>query len=264
MEVRAPAVAGTFYPAVAVELAASVDGMLASCGPPRGAAPKALIAPHAGHVYSGPIAANAYASLGPDKHLVKRIILLGPAHRVRLSGLALPEADKLRTPLGDVTVDVEAIDALAGLTQVVASRQAHAKEHSLEVHLPFLQRLLGAFTIVPLVVGDASPEDIEAVLERLWGGPETRIIISSDLSHYLPYPIAKSVDESTARSIERREYVDPEHACGARPINGLLLAARRRGLTIERLDLRNSGDTSGTRNEVVGYGSFALRQAALS
>jgi len=255
-----------FYPAGAAELAASVDDMLGSCATaphePNAPAPKALIAPHAGYVYSGPIAASAYASLAPDKHVVRRIVLLGPAHRVRLTGLALPAADVLRSPLGDVAVDGAGVAALSGLGQVVVSREAHAKEHSLEVHLPFLQRLLSTFTIVPLVVGDASPEEVEEVLARLWGGPETRIIVSSDLSHYLPYAIAKTVDESTARDLERRQYVDPEHACGARPINGLLLAARRRSLVVERLDLRNSGDTAGARSEVVGYGSFALRQVA--
>jgi MEMO1 family protein len=261
-EARQPAVAGLFYPADATELAAVVDALLASCPKYGGPAAKALIAPHAGYVYSAQVAASAYARLSPDAHLVSRVVLLGPAHRVALRGLALPGVGALATPLGLVEVDVAGVDALASLEQVVTRRDAHEKEHSLEVHLPFLQRLLGSFSVVPLVVGEATPEEVAEVLDRLWGGAETRIIISSDLSHYLPYAVGRSVDESTARSIERRELVAPEQACGAYPMNGLLLAARRRGLRVERLDLRSSGDTSGSRAQVVGYGSFALYEVA--
>ncbi len=260
--VRKPAVAGQFYPSGAAELAATVDAMLAAVPPRSGPTPKALIAPHAGFVYSGPVAASAYALLAPDKGLVSRIVLLGPAHRARLRGLALPGVDALATPLGPVPIDASGVEALSDLPHVVTSQEAHAHEHALEVHLPFLQRVLGTFSVIPLVVGEASPEEVAQVIERLWGGPESRVVVSSDLSHYLPYPIAKSVDESTARNIEQRQYVDPERACGARAVNGLLLVARRRGLTLDRIDLRNSGDTSGSKAEVVGYGSFALHPSA--
>jgi AmmeMemoRadiSam system protein B len=258
--VRPPAVAGLFYPLDAEALTASVDAMLAAAPRPTGPAPKAIIAPHAGYVYSGPIAAAAYAALAPDRGVIRRVVLLGPAHRVRLTGLALPRAHALRTPLGDVPIDVEGARLALELPYVTVSDIVHEREHSLEVHLPFLQRVLGELSVVPLAVGDASPVEVAAVLERLWGGPETRIVVSSDLSHYLPYPLAKQTDAQTAATLERLQYVDHEQACGASPINGLIAVARGRNMTIERLDLRSSGDTSGGRGEVVGYGAFALSE----
>ena len=259
-EVREPAVAGTFYPALAGELAERIDALL-SAWPAHPPTPKAVIAPHAGLRYSGSVAARAFASLLPDRSLVRRIVLLGPAHRVAARGLVLPASDAMRTPLGDVPIDHDGVAALTLLPQVSVSAAVHAREHSLEIELPFLQRVLERFSIIPLAVGEASAEIVAEVVERLWGGAETRIVVSSDLSHELPYPVARSVDASTANSIERAEPVPPDRACGANALNGLLLAARRRGLRIERLALASSGDTAGGRDAVVGYGAFALFDA---
>lgn len=261
--IRPPAVAGLFYPGDAVELRATIDGFLAQARPADAPARvvKAIVAPHAGYVYSGPIAASAYAALRAGATLVRRVVLLGPTHRVYVRGLALPDVDAFETPLGIVRLDLDAIAALADLPQVVTSAAAHAREHSLEVHVPFLQRLFGdRFLLVPLAVGEASPDEVAEVIERLWGGDETRIVISSDLSHYLPYGEARRADLETARHIEALEPVAPDEACGARPLNGLLALARRRGLTVELLDLRSSGDTAGKCDEVVGYGAFAVRE----
>lgn len=258
--IKAPAVAGTFYPGDALALTETVDAMLVAARTRRRTTevPKALIVPHAGYVYSGPIAASGYAHLAPLRGEVKRVVLLGPAHRVRMRGLASPGARALRTPLGDVPVDVDALRTIEEQLFVAPNLVAHAREHSLEVHLPFLQRVLGTFEVVPLAVGDAEPEEVAAVLDALWGGPETRIVVSSDLSHFLPYPMAKSADEETAKAIEAYQFVAADQACGARPVNGLLEVARARGLRMERLDLRTSGDTAGGKEEVVGYGAWAV------
>jgi len=260
---RPAAVAGTFYPASTAELRRQIDELLAAPRVAAGPAPKALIAPHAGYVYSGPIAASAYAQLSPQRDRIRRVVLLGPVHRVPIRGLALPGVQRFATPLGEVALDADAIASLRGLPQVIESPLAHAAEHSLEVHLPFLQRLLGDFLLVPLVVGDATAEEVAEVLERLWGGDETLIVVSSDLSHYLPYDTARHVDSGTIDHLLRLEAkLDHEQACGATPINGLLLAARRKGLTAELLDLRNSGDTAGDRRRVVGYAAVALRPSS--
>ena len=259
-EVREPAVAGTFYPALAGELAARIDALLAAW-PAHAPTPKAIMAPHAGLRYSGSIAARAFAALLPDREVIRRIVLLGPAHRVAVRGLVLPASDAMRTPLGDVPIDHDGVAALTLLPQVSVSAAVHAREHSLEIELPFLQRALEQFSVIPLAVGEASAETVAEVVERLWGGAETRIVVSSDLSHELPYPVARSVDASTADSIERAEPVPPDRACGANALNGLLLAARRRGLRIARLALATSGDTAGGREAVVGYGAFAFFDA---
>jgi AmmeMemoRadiSam system protein B len=260
LTVRPPAVAGTFYPGAQRELAqnlAQLLGAAASTAPER-SVPKAIIAPHAGYIYSGPVAASVYALLAPARDRIKRVVLLGPTHRVAVRGLALPGAGAFATPLGIVPIDRLAVDALRGLPQVVESAQAHALEHSLEVHVPFLQVILGEFTLVPLAVGHATQEEVAGVLERLWGGPETLIVVSSDLSHYLSYADAQAVDRATAKAILAfATDISHEQACGATPVTGLALAARRRGLKPELLDLRNSGDTAGPRDRVVGYGSFA-------
>lgn len=270
--VRRPAVAGMFYPGSTAELSSTVQGLLRDVPPLSGAAPqapskappKAIIAPHAGYLYSGPTAAIAFRALAaPGAEQVRRIVLLGPAHRVAVDGLALPGADAFATPLGEVPVDAEAVAAVSRLPQVVVSAAAHAPEHSLEVELPFLQILFPGARILPLVVGDADGEEVAEVIERVWGGPETVVVISSDLSHFLPYEAARQVDRRTADEILALEGpLHPQQACGARPINGLLAAARRRGLVPELLDLRNSGDTAGDRGRVVGYGAFAFREAA--
>ncbi len=262
--VRPAAVAGTFYPAGQADLQASVSGLLAGAATTvTGRAPKALIAPHAGYVYSGSTAAAAYARLATVRDIVRRVVLLGPAHRVAFNGLALPGADTFASPLGPVRIDAQAIAMLADLPQVTTNAEAHAHEHSLEVHLPFLQQTLGDFSLVPLVVGRASPEQVAEVIERLWGGPETLVVVSSDLSHYLPYRTATITDAQTVRDMLALDpVIDHEHACGATPVNGLLRVARRRGLAPELLAVCNSGDTAGDRNRVVGYASIGLFEDA--
>jgi len=266
LTVRPPAVAGQFYAADPAVLRADVRRLLDEAAPPEPRrAPKALIAPHAGYVYSGPVAATAYARLAPLRDRVRTVVLLGPTHRVAVNGLALPGADRFATPLGEVDIDADAVTRIADLPQVVESPRAHALEHSLEVHLPFLVETLGRFRLVPLAVGQASPEAVAEVLDRLWGGPETLIVVSSDLSHYQPYAAARRTDEATVRRVLAfSQDIDPHEACGAAPVNGLLLAAQRRGLGAELLDLRNSGDTAGDRSRVVGYASIALFEGGTS
>lgn len=259
MKLRSPAVAGMFYPGNPSVLRATVDELLGSVSADCPQQPKALIAPHAGYIYSGSTAAAAYAALAPWAATIRRVVLLGPTHRVAVNGLALPESEAFATPLGTVPIDAEAVAAITDLPQVVKSEQVHAPEHSLEVHLPFLQRVLGEFAVVPLAGGEASPEAVAEVLERLWGGPETLIVVSSDLSHYLPYARAQEVDGNTCRHILQLDsHILPEQACGAYPVNGLLLAARRRGMHPQLLACCNSGDTAGDRQRVVGYAAFAF------
>ena len=264
MLTRPPAVAGTFYPADPGRLRASVDHLLqaADRSGSEVPVPKALIAPHAGYVYSGPVAASAYARLRAARSRIRRVILLGPVHRVPVRGLALPSVEAFETPLGRIPLDQLAIAQVRHLPQVVQSRAAHEHEHSLEVHLPFLQRMLENFSLVPFAVGDASRYQVAEVLDALWGGEETLIVVSSDLSHYLAYDAARRIDSETAAMIlDMRSDIDHEHACGGTPVNGLMLTAHRRGLKVEMLDLRNSGDTAGGRDRVVGYGSFAVLEA---
>jgi len=260
--VREPAVAGIFYPADAPALRREVARCLAEAVPDTagGPPPKAIIAPHAGYIYSGPVAGSAYARLKPLRGRIRRVVLLGPAHRVGFRGLAASGAEAFRTPLGDLPVDRAALRALGDLPQVREYDTAHALEHSLEVHLPFLQEVLGEFQIVPLVVGDSEAAEVAEVLERLWGGPETLVVISSDLSHYQDYASARTRDADTSRAIEtlQPEAIDYEDACGRNPVNGLLLVARRHGYVVETIDLRNSGDTAGSRDRVVGYGAYVL------
>ncbi len=258
--VRPPAVAGSFYPGTRRELERAVEGFLSASQAAELAPPKALIAPHAGYVYSGPIAASAYVQLAPVRDRIERVVLLGPAHRVAVAGLAAPEATAFDTPLGSIPVDEPALERVLELPQVYRSEPAHAPEHSLEVHLPFLQAALPPFRLVPLVVGEATPEEVAEVLDLIWGGDETLIVISSDLSHYCDYDTARRMDAATTRAIEalRPEDIDWEDACGRVPIQGLLVAARRRGLSVRTLDLRNSGDTAGSRDAVVGYGAWSF------
>jgi AmmeMemoRadiSam system protein B len=258
---RPAAVAGTFYPGDSGVLHTEMASMLAH-PKLRDIEAKALIVPHAGYVYSGPVAASAYAELRKSAVTVRRVVMFGPAHRVWVAGLAAPAAAWFETPLGPVAVDREAIAAVAHLPQVEISDVAHAHEHSLEVQLPFLQTVLDDFTIAPFVVGGASAAQVASVMELLWGGPETLIVVSSDLSHYLPYTEAQRIDRASADSIlERRPLARHEQACGATPINGLLEIARRKGLVPTLLDLRNSGDTAGDPARVVGYGAFAFVEA---
>jgi AmmeMemoRadiSam system protein B len=255
---RLPAVAGYFYPELADELRRAVVNYLDQAER-RLSAPKAIIAPHAGYIYSGAVAASAYACIAPAHASITRVIVLGPAHRVYLRGLALCSAESFTTPLGRIPVDQEAIEHIWDLPQIVTMDRAHALEHSLEVQLPFLQMVLDQFSLVPLVIGEASPEAVSEVLVRLWGGRETLIVVSSDLSHYYDYATAKVLDQETSRNIEAlRSDISPERACGCMPLNGLLYLAKQHGLQVTTLDLRNSGDTAGPRDQVVGYGAYAI------
>lgn len=259
--IRPPAVAGLFYSADGQQLAVEVSTMLADCHPPP-LQPKALIAPHAGYVYSGPVAAQAYALLAPLRAIVRRVLLLGPVHRVPVRGLATSSTSYFRTPLGDIPIDRTAVQEACRLPQVAIYDPAHGAEHSLEVHLPFLQTALDHFNLVPFAVGMASASEVAEVLDLLWGGSETLIVVSSDLSHYQPYHEARAQDRHTADDIlHLRLLSDHEQACGATPINGLLEVARRRHLHPTLLDLRNSGDTAGDKSRVVGYGAFAFEEA---
>jgi len=260
MSDRQPAVAGLFYPADPNTLRDEVQSMMDAAAPAALAEVKALVVPHAGYQYSGPIAASAYVQLAPLAARIRRVVLFGPAHRVYFRGIAYPDAERLLTPLGSVTLDGEALGALADLPQVQRMDRAFTGEHCLEVQLPFLQTLLPDFRVAPLLVGDSSPEAVAEVMERLWGGPETLILVSSDLSHYLDYETARRTDLRTTRAIERLdpEALDHHSACGCTPLCGLLLQARRLGLEERTLDLRNSGDTAGSRDQVVGYGAYAF------
>jgi AmmeMemoRadiSam system protein B len=253
-----------FYPGAPAALVADVHAHLAGAQTrisTAGALPKALIVPHAGYVYSGSIAGSAYARLAAGRDTIRRVVLLGPTHRVPVRGLALPSAASFATPLGTVDVDHEAAAAALMLPQVCVSEAAHALEHSLEVQLPFLRATLGEVRIVPFAVGDATPGEVAEVIELLWGGPETLFVVSSDLSHYHRYADAREIDRATGEAIlALSATLDHEQACGATPINGLLLTARRHGLRPELLDLRNSGDTAGDKSRVVGYASFAFTE----
>lgn len=266
MSIRPPAVAGTFYPSDPRRLETMVAALLAAAAhdsSPAPIAPEALIVPHAGFVYSGPVAAVAYALLEPLRDRIERIVLLGPAHRVAVRGLAVPSVDAFHTPLGAVPIDREAIAALADSPAVGVSDRAHAAEHSLEVQLPFLQRVLGEFSLVPLVVGEASDEEVAEVIERLWGGSETLVVVSSDLSHDHDYETARRLDAATCAAIEHldADALDWDSACGRIPVRGLLHVARRHGLAAHTLDLRSSGDTAGDRSHVVGYGAWSFSPA---
>lgn len=262
-QVRPAAVAGLFYPDSAAELQRQIEHFLVEANEKVGSSstwPKAIIAPHAGYVYSGPIAASVYARLLPAKGHIRRVILLGPAHRVPLRGLALPSVEGFITPLGVVPIDTEALPALDALSQVQVSDLAHEQEHSLEVHLPFLQTVLGEFHLVPLVVGEASASEVAQVLKALWQDDNCLIVISSDLSHYHDYASAQRMDKATSEAIEALDYeaIHYGDACGRNPVSGLLALAREWGWHAHTIDVRNSGDTAGSRDQVVGYGAYVV------
>jgi len=281
-KVRPAAVAGRFYPSDPVELRNLINDLLAQVAPATGRdlealvatggadgtpalllGPKALIAPHAGYPYSGPVAASAYAQFLPARDQIRRVVVLGPSHHVAVQGLATSSAEAFATPLGLVPVDVEVVRQARALPQVRELDEAHEYEHSIEVQLPFLQTVLHDFALVPLAVGDATPEEVGEVLDTLWDGPETRFVISSDLSHYSDYRTARRLDAATAKAIEALKPggVGEGRACGRIPIRGLLQAARRHGLRARTVDLRSSGDTAGPRDKVVGYGAFVFEPA---
>lgn len=259
--VRPAAVAGAFYPADPHELDATVGNFLAQVTlGPDAVVPKAIIAPHAGHVYSGPIAASAYARLVPARGRIERVVLIGPSHRVGFRGLALATATAYASPLGQIRIDTAMVERLKQVPATGLLDQAHAQEHSLEVHLPFLQKVLGDFALVPVVAGEASAEQVAALLDAAWGGPETLIVVSTDLSHYLDYETCRAVDAATTRAIEAFDPgpIGHDQACGWVPVSGLLVAAKRRGMVVKTLDVRTSGDTAGDRDRVVGYGAWAF------
>jgi MEMO1 family protein len=264
LRIRPAAVAGLFYTDVPSALATEVQGLVEAASAQRAvgeASPKAIIAPHAGYVYSGAIAASAYACLTGSRDVVTRVVLMGPAHRKWVDGMASVSVEAFDTPLGPVRVDQRAIAELLDLPQVVIDDAAHEQEHGLEVHLPFLTERLGRPSIVPLLVGGASADEVAEVLERLWGGPETLVVISSDLSHHHDDETARAMDGQTTAAIEalRPDAITSEGACGAGPIRGLLIQAQRHGLSAETVELGNSGDTAGSRDQVVGYGSYVFR-----
>jgi AmmeMemoRadiSam system protein B len=256
---RQPAVAGSFYPADAHHLHTMVEQYLKDARS-LSKVPKAIIAPHAGFIYSGPIAASAYARLTRARNIIKQVILIGPSHQIHFSGLAASNASHFSTPLGDIPLNQSSIAAIIDLPYIDYFEEAHTFEHSLEVHLPFLQETLDKFSIVPLVVGNATPEHVSTVLDKLWGGPETLIVISSDLSHYHDYQTAQYLDQETSEKIEQLNYelLAANSACGAIPISGLLAFAKARSLAINTIDLRNSGDTEGNKDRVVGYGAYVI------
>jgi AmmeMemoRadiSam system protein B len=261
--VRSPAVAGRFYPTDPNKLRQMVDAFMNGAELRARGTYKAVIAPHAGYLYSGPIAASSFIHFANDRDTIKRIILFGPSHHFWFEGIALSHAEAFATPFGLIPVDQGAVNQIRELPQVQFEERAHTNEHSLEVELPFLQQTLGEFTVVPLVVGDAADEEMAEVIDQLWGGEETRIVISSDLSHYHDYDMARELDRRTAEAVEQFEpkKIDGGHACGHVPIRGLLHAARARKLRAKAIDLRNSGDTAGPRDQVVGYGAFVFGES---
>jgi MEMO1 family protein len=258
MDVRPPAVAGSFYSNQAMVLQRDVNNLLKHAAV-FSITPKAIIAPHAGYIYSGPIAASAYNTIKNRAEKINRVVLLGPSHRVGFSGVATPGCDYFETPLGSIPIDQQAIDKLKSLPFVSELPEAHAREHSLEVQLPFLQSVLSDFNLVPLVVGDVCASGVAQIIELLWGDEETLIVVSSDLSHFHPYQEAQQIDKHTTEAIEAFNcQLQGEQACGCRPVNGLLLASKKRNLQLTTLDVRNSGDTAGSKAQVVGYGAYAI------
>ena len=263
--IRPPAVAGMFYPANPDVLRDMIEQDLAQATAPSVAsAPKVLIVPHAGYIYSGPIAASAFVLLKPYRHLIKRVVIIGPSHRVGFNGVAISSADDFDTPLGLIPIDKEAQAKLSEIAGVHIMDEAHAAEHSLEVQLPFLQFILDKFTIVPIVAGDADTQLIAKIIETLWGGPETLILISSDLSHFHQYQTARQLDQTTTQAILDLDVnaIDSQHACGCVGIRGLLTFAQRHSLEASVLDVRNSGDTAGSKDSVVGYGAYLFTEPA--
>ena len=261
LKIREPAVAGTFYPVDPDQLKQMLAHYLNDV-PTGEKVPKAIIAPHAGYIYSGPVAATVYARLRAAKEVINRVVLIGPSHRVGFQGLALSTAEQFSTPLGNIEVDTQAVKQLAEFPFIGYLDQAHELEHSLEVHLPFLQTVLKKFSLVPVVTGDAPAEQVYQLLEQFWGKAGTLIVISSDLSHFHDYETAKKLDRETSEIIEQLQYekLGSDSACGCVPVRGLLLLARKNGLQLKTIDLRSSGDTagSGDKSRVVGYGAYVI------
>ena len=264
MRFRPPAVAGRFYPADPNQLRDQVEQFLAAVSVTVPRRPKALIVPHAGYLYSGPVAASGYAWLAPWSGQIDRVILLGTCHSPGVSGLAASSAEAFQTPLGPVPVDRAAVEASLRFPQVQLDDEAQDRDHALEVQLPFLQVVLGSITIIPFLVGSAEAGAVAEVLQPLWDGERTVIIVSSDLSHQHPYEEARRLDQATTRAIERLDgaSLGPRSACGRNAIAGLLHAARQHSLHCQTVDLRSSGDTAGPRQHVVGYGAWVFLEQA--
>jgi len=259
MKIREAAVAGAFYEAEEGRLRRHLASMLAGAGGRGEITPKVLIVPHAGYIYSGAVAAQAYATLVPVAADITRVVLFGPAHRVPLAGMAVPDVDAFVTPLGTVPLDREFIQAACALPGVCISNEAHRLEHSLEVQLPFLQTLLGEFTLVPVVVGHCDAPTVAAVMDALWGGTETLLVVSTDLSHFNAYEDACALDARTCTRLLQREHtLNGRDACGAYALNGLMSSVHCQSLAMEKLAMCNSGDTAGSKDRVVGYGAFVL------
>ncbi|MBL8268497.1 AmmeMemoRadiSam system protein B [Steroidobacter sp.] len=260
--VRPPAVAGLFYPGDATELRDAVSAYLAQAAIVAGPTPKALIVPHAGYIYSGAIAAAAYSQVAPLRRQIRRIVLIGPSHRVYLRGMAVPAAEIFQTPLGAIPIDRELKARVLADEQVVESDAPHASEHSLEVQLPFLQMLFDDFTLLPIALGSTAPPTVAGALAAVWGDEQTLLLVSSDLSHYLPYDQARAIDSETSAAIQRNDpTLTGEQACGCIGINGLSILARQRGAQIQEIARCNSGDTAGDRDRVVGYGAFGFHES---
>ena len=259
LSIRNPAVAGSFYPHGPGELADTVEALLSQCPKRGGSGLVGVVAPHAGYIYSGPVAASAFAELAVAKDAFERVLLIGPAHYIPVRGIAAPSARSFAMPLGEIAIDTDTIATLLDAGLINIDDRAHAPEHALEVELPFLQQALGRFALIPLLVGDASPEEVAAIIGTVLD-ERTLLVVSTDLSHYLDYASAQVRDRASAEAIERLDYarLGPEDACGFAALNGALCAARQKGWQINRLDLRNSGDTAGDRNRVVGYGAWAF------
>ena len=262
--IRHAAVAGMFYPSEPSELNAIVHALFQSAETESSIdtsrCPKAIIAPHAGYIYSGPTAAMAYQCLQNCRDQYHRVVLLGPSHRVAFNGMALSSADQYETPLGTIPLDTETIRALEDVDFVAINNQAHQDEHSLEVHLPFLQSTLNEFSLVPIVVGDIDPAKVAKILERFENDPHTLIVISTDLSHFREYNIAKQRDQDTSNAILNYDYnaIGYHDACGRNPVNGALYWAQQHHHPIKLIDLRNSGDTAGDKDRVVGYAAYHI------
>ena len=259
MKVRPAAVAGLFYESDPAALREQVSGLLAAVEPGQHPLPRALIVPHAGYIYSGSTAALAYARLRSLRGKLRRILLFGPAHRVYLQGMAVPGVEAFNTPLGNVALDRRAIETLLALPDVSVSDEAHEKEHSLEVQLPFLQCVLDDFQLVPVVVGQSDPDQVARAIELLWRGEETLLLVSTDLSHFHHYEQAARLDRLTCeRLLAGASDLAGDEACGARALNGLMRTRAAKELELELLQLCNSGDTAGDRRRVVGYGALSL------
>jgi AmmeMemoRadiSam system protein B len=259
---RRPAVAGSFYPGESKELKTAVDALLSRAERSREPGLAGIIAPHAGYIYSGPIAAKAFATLAATDAVFRRVLLVGPAHYVPVSGVAAPSSAAFATPLGKIPLDRDAIASLVEAGLVSIDDRAHAREHSLEVELPFLQTVLGQFTLIPLLAGDVEPTQVAAIIDAVLD-KRTLLVVSTDLSHYLGYASAQQRDLATAETIEHLAFdrLGPYDACGFAALNGALCAASGRQWRVRRLDLRNSGDTRGDRGSVVGYGAWAFLSA---